>query len=278
VYTGFFLVIFLLERRAGCDMQRYRSRHFFNDVVYTVFYMGRIYDVLLLAAVTHAVDTHMPFLRQNLLRDLPWYLGLAIFWVGGDLAFYWWHRFQHSNRFLWALHSVHHSQERLTLFTASRRHPVERLIMSMLIFVVGFHMLLGIPTQGWLPLAAAVNGIAAFQHSQLDWRYGPLYRVIASPRFHSYHHSADPAHANTNYAFIFSAWDYLFGTAVREQARPQRYGVDGIDFRESLLSQLVTPFRLMWQWRHAPAPAPSASAAATSLAGEPEAIAHGQRP
>jgi sterol desaturase/sphingolipid hydroxylase (fatty acid hydroxylase superfamily) len=275
IYTGFFIAIYLLERRAGCDPKRYRSRHFFNDVVYTLFYKGRFYNILLLAAVTQAAETHLPFLQLHLLQGLPWYVGLAIFWVLGDLAFYWWHRFMHSNRFLWALHAVHHSQERLTLFTASRRHPVENLMIDVLIYAVGFHMLLGIPTQGWLPLAATIGCIAAFQHAQLDWRYGPLYRVIASPRFHSYHHSTDPAHANANYAFVFSVWDYLFGTAVPEQARPVRYGVDGIDFHESLLRQLVTPFRLMWQWRHAAAS--STSTSATSIQDEPGAIAHGQR-
>lgn len=262
IYAAFLLAVLFFERRAGADRTRYRSRHFANDVLYTLFYKGGFYNVLLLAALTNALGTHLDFLQLNLLRDLPWYVGLAIFWVGGDLAMYWWHRLQHANRFLWALHSVHHSQERLTLFTASRRHPLENLMLDVLVFFVPFHLVLGIPTRGWLPLAVAISCIAAVQHAQLDWHFGPLYRVIVSPRFHAFHHSAEPAHANSNYGFLFSTWDFLFGTATPEQARPVRYGVDGIDYRESLLSQLGTPLRLMWRWRHVPARSTPAEASA----------------
>ena len=262
VAMGFFLTVLLFERRARVDVGRYRSRNFFNDVVYTLFYKGGFYNVLLLAIVTNVLSSQMPFLQLNLLRDLPWYVGLAIFWIAGDLAIYWWHRLQHANRFLWALHSVHHSQQRLNLFTASRRHPLENLMLDVLIYAVGFHMLLGIPTQGWLPLAVAIACIAGIQHAELDWRFGPLYGVIVSPRFHAFHHSVDPAHANANFGFLFSAWDYLFGTAVPEQQRPARYGVEGIDYHESLVSQLVKPFRLMWRWRIASTPLTDGSASA----------------
>jgi sterol desaturase/sphingolipid hydroxylase (fatty acid hydroxylase superfamily) len=254
IATAFFLVVLFFERRAGVDVRRYRSRNFLNDVVYTLFYKGGFYNVLLLALVTNAVSLQMPFLQLNLLRDLPWYVGLAVFWIAGDLAIYWWHRLQHANRFLWALHSVHHSQQRLNLFTASRRHPLENLMLDVLIYAMGFHMVLGIPTQGWLPLAVTIACVAGIQHAELDWRFGPLYRVIVSPKFHAFHHSVDPAHANANYGFLFSAWDYLFGTAASEQQRPAQYGVDGIDFHESLISQLVKPFHLMWRWRDASTP------------------------
>lgn len=257
VYTAFFLAVFLLEGREGGDPRRYRSRHFVNDVVYTLFYKGGFYNVFLLAAVTNALGSRLAFLQFELLRDLPWYVGLAIFWVVGDLAMYWWHRLQHSNRYLWALHSVHHSQEELNLFTASRRHPVENLMLDVIIFFLIFNLILGIPTQGWLPLAALITCVTAIQHAQLDWRFGPLYRVLVSPRFHGFHHSAEPEHLNANYGFLLSVWDYLFDTAVPEQPRPKRYGVDGIDFHESLWDQLVTPFRLMWRWHRSPPDASS---------------------
>ena len=256
VYSGFLLAVYVLEARAGADRARYRTRHFANDVVYTLFYRGGFYNLFILAAVTNALEPRLGFLQLDLLRSLPWPVGLAVYWIGGDFAMYWWHRLQHSNRFLWALHSVHHSQERMTLFTASRRHPLEALSLNLLIFFGIFHLLLGIPTRGWMPLAAVITSVLAIQHSQLDWRLGPLYRVLVSPRFHSFHHSTEPAHANANYGFLFSCWDFLFGTAVPEQPRPARYGVDGLDMAETLKSQLLAPFRLMWRWRRRPAPRP----------------------
>ena len=249
IYAAFFVVVYALEMRAGADRARYRTRNFFNDIVYTLFYRGALYNVLILAAITNALEPRLGALRIDFLGGAPWLVQLAVFWIGGDFVMYWWHRLQHSNRFLWALHSVHHSQEQMTLLTAARRHPLETLSLDILIFFGIFHVLLGVPTKGWLPLAALITSILAIQHAQLDWRLGPFYRVLVSPRFHSFHHSADPAHLNANYGFLFSIWDYIFGTAVPEQARPARYGVDGLDMKETLTSQLVTPFRLMWRWR-----------------------------
>ena len=258
IYSGFLLAVYLFERRSGVDAARYRTRNFANDVLYTLFYKGGFYNILILAALTNALGSRLGFLQLDLLRGLPWPVGLALFWVAGDFVTYWWHRFQHANRFLWAFHSIHHSQERMTLFTASRRHPLEELSMDVLLYFVLFHMLLGIPTRGWMPLGVVITCIAAIQHAQLDWRFGPLYRVLVSPRFHAYHHSVEPRHANANYAFLFSFWDYLFGTAVSESQRPARYGVEGIDMGESLTNHLLNPFRLVWRWRRGPAVTPAA--------------------
>jgi sterol desaturase/sphingolipid hydroxylase (fatty acid hydroxylase superfamily) len=132
--------------------------------------------------------------------------------------------------------------------------------MDVLLYFVLFHLLLGVPTQSWMPLGVFVTCISAVQHAQLDWRFGPLYRVLVSPRFHAYHHSVEPDHANANYGFLFSFWDYLFGTAVAEQPRPTRFGVDGLDMGERLTTHLVNPFRLLWGSASAEVPAPPAPA------------------
>jgi len=252
VYGAFSLAILLAERHAGADIARYGSRNFFNDVVYTLFYRGGVYGVLILGACTGALEPRLSFMRVELLREVPWPVGLAVFWIGADFALYWWHRLQHANRFLWALHSVHHSQQRLNLLTAFRRHPLETLLGNVIIGFGIFHLVLGVPAREWMPLGVVITCLIAIQHAQLDWRFGVFHRIVVSPRFHAFHHSLDPAHANANYGMILSVWDYVFGTAVPEQPRPTRYGIDGIDYRESLLRQLGTPFRLMWLWRRGP--------------------------
>ena len=52
----------------------------------------------------------------------------------------------------------------------------------------------------------------AWTHANLDWTFGPLRYVIASPVFHRWHHSADAASRETNYAPMFPVWDLMFGT------------------------------------------------------------------
>jgi sterol desaturase/sphingolipid hydroxylase (fatty acid hydroxylase superfamily) len=93
--------------------------------------------------------------------------------------------------------------------------------------------------------------LEALQHAQLDWRFGPLYRVVVSPVFHSIHHSAEPRHHNRNYSAMFSIWDYLFGTAAVSATRPRVYGVEGLAMAESLPAQLFTPFRMLARKRAA---------------------------
>ena len=39
-----------------------------------------------------------------------------------------------------------------------------------------------------------------------------LERVLVTPRFHFVHHSAREHVANSNYGFMFSLWDRMFGT------------------------------------------------------------------
>jgi sterol desaturase/sphingolipid hydroxylase (fatty acid hydroxylase superfamily) len=256
LYTGFVLTIYLFESRAGADPARYRTRNFANDVLYTLFYRGGFYPVVLLAAVTNALGPRLEFLQLNLLGNFSWQIGLLVYWVAGDFVTYWWHRLQHAVPFLWAFHSVHHSQEQMTALTASRRHPLETLSMDVILYFGIFHLILGVPTRGWMPFATLITCLSVLQHAQLDWRFGPLQRVLVGPRFHAFHHSRRPEHANANFGFLFSCWDYLFGTAAPEQARPTTFGVDGIEIRETFGSQLLTPFRLLWQWRRRPDPVP----------------------
>lgn len=269
MYGGFVLAVSLLEARGGADPARYRTRNFANDVLYTLFYKGGFYTVVVLAAVTNALGPRLDFLRLNLLGHTWWPAGLLVYWVLGDLLTYWWHRLQHAVPFLWAFHSIHHSQEQMTVLTAFRRHPLETLSMNVILYFVILNLVLGVPTRGWMPLATLITCLTVIQHAQLDWRLGPLQRILVSPRFHAFHHSSRPEHANANFGFLFSCWDYLFGTAVPEQERPTSFGVDGADIRETIGNQLLTPFRLLWRWRRPPAPAPVPAPRSTSQSVQP---------
>ena len=83
VYAGFVLAVFALEQRVQAAPGRYATRHFINDIVYTLFYRGGFFSIFVLAGITNALDTRAGFLRLNLLGGLPWPVGLALFWIGG---------------------------------------------------------------------------------------------------------------------------------------------------------------------------------------------------
>jgi len=237
------VIVLALEARNGTGLARFRSRTFLNDIIYTVFYRAGIYGVLW-GALYNAFESKFAFLRIEAAAQLPLWAQLAVFWLLGDFIIYWLHRAQHANRTLWAFHCVHHSPTEMTTLTQNRRHLLERVYVDICLYVP-LLLVLGIPTATW-PLLWLVFGMfEALQHAELNWRFGPLYRVIVTPVFHSLHHSTDPRHYNTNLGGIFSFWDFLFGTAAESRDRPAAYGVPGLVMPESLTEQMVTPFRML---------------------------------
>ena len=72
IYGAIFGIVYMIERRSGADPARYRTRHFANDVAYTLFYKGGFYNVLLLAVITNAFDSRLSFfLYRHLLTGVP---------------------------------------------------------------------------------------------------------------------------------------------------------------------------------------------------------------
>ncbi len=243
--VGFLAFIGLLEWWQGSNPKRYLSRAFFNDVVYTLFYRGGFYTVFVAAAITNLLSARLGFMKIEILRQLPPPVDWILYWITVDFLSYWNHRLQHHSRFLWAFHSVHHAPEQMSFLTSFRLHPLDQLITN--IIMIAPLLVLGVPTINWLPLVLIQNAFELVQHSELRWRYGPLYAVFVSPAFHAFHHSTDRAHYDRNFGKIFSLWDVLFGTAVFDQQPPPGYGVGGMTIPERLTAQVAIPFRMVRQ-------------------------------
>jgi sterol desaturase/sphingolipid hydroxylase (fatty acid hydroxylase superfamily) len=128
----------------------------------------------------------------------------------------------------------------MTALANFRFHAGDVLIRGLAQFVPG--LLLGVPLWAWLPsvwIQVALDGLA---HSGLGWSYGPLGRVLVSPRFHRLHHSADPGHRDRNFGMTYSFWDRLFGTADARAEEPRAYGLPEAVLPPSFLRQLAHPF------------------------------------
>ena len=242
VYLVSVVVILLVERREGRDFGVYRSRNALNDVAYAVFYKCSIYNVLVFPLFAIVVP-RLSFFRRQPMVHLPNVVAVVACWVIFDFLIYWLHRLQHAVRPLWAFHSVHHTQTRLTFLSGNRIHFVEQLYTGLLLMVPAF--LLGVPQPLWFPLLAAQTFSEAIQHARLNWTFGRFGRWIVSPAFHAVHHSTDAREYNGNYGLVFSIWDAVFGTFVSASAKERHYGVDGMDVPESLAAQFVHPFRML---------------------------------
>ena len=81
-----------------------------------------------------------------------------------------------------------------------------------------------------------------FVHANVDLRLGVLERVVASPFFHHWHHSADPGTWNTNYAGSIPAVDWLFGTLHLPEEWPRSYGCDSEVPDTGYVNRLLSPW------------------------------------
>lgn len=231
-------ILVVFERRAGVSLEQYASRRFFTDVLYRLAFV--VYIVMLYTPLSVATREAFPWMRVELLSSAPLWIGIPAYLLIFDFLSYWIHRAQHS-RVWWRFHRVHHSQEQLTFATGYRNHPIDQAFAHTVTFIP--LLLLGTPAVSWLPYSFLLAFIDATHHANLPWRFGWARKILVSPVFHATHHSTDPAVRDTNFGGLFSFWDFLFGTAVDAERRPERTGVEGWRVRERWLSHLVSPFR-----------------------------------
>jgi sterol desaturase/sphingolipid hydroxylase (fatty acid hydroxylase superfamily) len=174
------------------------------------------------------------------LSKLPFWLQAIMMLVLADFAGYWTHRAFHRRR-LWKFHAIHHSSETLDWLSALRGHPVNevlsRIATTLPLLAFGFAPAAAV----WVAPAFAI--FAILLHANLDWDWGPLRTVIASPRFHRWHHTTEREARDKNFAGLFPVWDLLFGTYYMPEGRiPERFGTQ-TPVPDGLWRQLMFPFR-----------------------------------
>lgn len=242
---GLLLLVGSAERLHRLPMSAYRTRGFRNDLLYWFYYRLGLHQWLFLGAAYALLATLLPTPGPRPLEGLPFALQALIYFAVVDFCVYWLHRAQHAVPWLWAFHSVHHSQTELTFATSQRVHPLDHLLLDIAMFLP--LSLLGFHEAAWIPLYLAGELTLALQHSRLPWTYGPLYRVLVSPVFHQCHHARDPRFHDRNFAGIFSFWDHLFGTAAKPLAEaPRDFGLDGVH-HAGFVDTLVEPFRRLFR-------------------------------
>lgn len=212
-----------------------------TDILYTlvhrlgVFRLGRFFAVdplwdhlfgTLRLSGLHTV--HLVGLWPDI-TDGPW-ASLLLYLVVFDFLGYWIHRAQHQLEWWWRLHSLHHSQRQMTVWSDNRNHLLDDMLRDS--FLVVAAQAIGVAPGQFVAIVAFTQLSESFQHANLRLWFGSIgERLWVSPRFHRLHHAMGIGHESPrqvprghNFGVLLPWWDMLFSTVNFER----RYDPSGV--------------------------------------------------
>ena len=213
-----------------------------TDVLYTLIHRLGLFRIVLFLTLGPWFDEAFGALRTagygTFHLDQLWpgitdnaIVSLLIYLVVFDFVGYWTHRGQHQLEWWWRLHSLHHAQRQMTMWSDNRNHLLDDLLVDSIVVVVA--QLIGVAPGQFIAIVAFTQLSESFQHANVRLWFGRVgERLWVSPRFHQLHHSIglghEPAGKQTlgghNFGVLLPWWDVLFKTANFEL----RYDATGI--------------------------------------------------
>jgi len=260
-YPMLMLAILLLERIIpAVPTQKTFGTGFVYDALWelmtavTAIIIAKWYSVLLYTIYLR----YLHFLTPAFTASIPELLRLVLAVALLDFVRWFQHLLQHKVKWLWPFHAVHHAQREMNLFSSERLHIVD--VMVAVTFGLLFLLTAGlnVPTVVWWFMIATWHG--RLYHANIKSDFGPLRYLIVTPQSHRIHHSKRREHYDANYGGMFSVWDYLFGTQIRDYEIYPESGIDDENFpvetTQSVAGVLATfaremlyPFQSLWASR-----------------------------
>jgi sterol desaturase/sphingolipid hydroxylase (fatty acid hydroxylase superfamily) len=164
--------------------------------------------------------------------------------IVADFGFSMLHWLSHRVSFLWRLHSVHHSIERLYGFNGLIRHPLHQTI-DLAIGTLPL-VLAGMPVNVAVLLGVAISVQLFVQHSNVDFRLGVFTNQLSIGHLHRMHHVNWGKEGDVNFGLFLTVWDRLLGTLVLTPKRAILSNDLGIDdepnYPRGYIDQLIHPF------------------------------------
>ncbi len=229
----------LFALRAGQPVFR---RHWLVDLTY-FFINSLLIEVLTIFTLKPALilfDWARVGWVSGAVGSLPLLLQVPVIVCVADFTQYWVHRTFHAVPFLWPFHAIHHSAEEMDWLAGSRLHLVDVILTRGLTYVPIF--VLGFSKAALMVYVFLVAVQATFIHANVRWQFRPVRRIVATPAFHHWHHSAEREAVDKNFSVHTPVWDILFRTYYLPDRWPSRYGLSGgPDVPSGWLRQLLYP-------------------------------------
>lgn len=230
------LLAMLLERRRPLDPPRFGAARLNLPYLFIFGASGPLTALVLGSFTVAAINAAGGGLIR--LRADGWWLlpSFLAYLLVLDLLEYLFHRAQHRFAWLWAMHSLHHSDPAMNASTVDRHFWLEPALKA-----VSIYLLAGLlfSTPGViLGMYALLGFYHVVPHMNLRLGFGRGWWLLNSPQFHRIHHSALPHHYNRNFASLFPAFDLLFRT--HHVPQPEEFPPTGLDQAPGSLWQALT--------------------------------------
>jgi sterol desaturase/sphingolipid hydroxylase (fatty acid hydroxylase superfamily) len=151
--------------------------------------------------------------------------GLAAYLVAMDFGEFAFHRAQHRLPWLWAWHSLHHSDTSYDATTTVRHFWLDPFLKSVTVWLA-----VGLVFKAPAPIPL-IYGLLTFYnhviHSNTRLDFGRWSWLLNAPGYHRLHHSASPEHFDINFAALLPIFDVLTGSY--RPARPGERPATGLD-------------------------------------------------
>ena len=169
-------------------------------------------------------------------------IGVAVYVVAMDAGEFIFHRAQHRLPWLWAWHSLHHSDTSYDATTTVRHFWLDPFLKSATVWLA-----VGLLFKASTPIYLIYAGLTLYNfviHSNTRLDFGRWSWALNAPAYHRLHHSASPEHFDVNFAALLPIFDVMAGSyrPARPGERPAT-GLDTGDTPQDLADVMLWPVR-----------------------------------
>ncbi|MBK9256046.1 MAG: sterol desaturase family protein [Saprospiraceae bacterium] len=194
---------------------------FWMDLVWYTFIQSYFLKILIFDFIIIPLKEVFELSDSGYISQWPVWVLLLFFLITHDFYIYWFHRWQHQNKYLWRTHEAHHSARDVDWLAGSRSHALEILINQTIEFLPIFFLLDTKTAAIIVPLKALLDAIwGMWIHANINVKTGKLQYIINGPEMHQWHHANHKEVFYANYSTKFAFWDWIFGTAFLPGMKP----------------------------------------------------------
>lgn len=213
----FFLIF--LESAFMMKEKRDNAKDFFSS-------LGLLVGRMPFTAITNVFILFTYTLIYNLrfftLRGNCWWTWIICLFAD-DFSYYWYHRFSHQIRFLWASHQVHHSSVKFTFVSGFRVPWTSNLTGNFLFWA--WMPLIGLQPYMIMMMKSVSVLYQFWMHTEKIRRLPKWFEAFFNtPSHHRVHHGSNLEYLDKNHGGTLIIWDKMFGTFQQEVVRP-KYGL-----------------------------------------------------